>query len=102
MNSPYWFEVAVVFGLVALGNILLAGFAQHESRSRRLAKMLIGAAVAVLVSATAGREWFFVLVGVALAAVLVVHGWYLPRRHGINGWTAEPREKYLALRGGRT
>jgi hypothetical protein len=51
------------------------------------------------VSAGAGRGWFFVLLGVLLALVLFVHGWWLPKRHGINGWTAEPREKYFALRG---
>jgi len=27
-----------------------------------------------------------------------VHVWWLPR-HGINGWTGEPKEKYYALRG---
>lgn len=30
--------------------------------------------------------------------VIYVHGVWLPR-HGVNGWTAEPREKYYALRG---
>ena len=34
---------------------------------------------------------------VALAAV-IVHAWWLPRQ-GINGWTAEPKEKYYAMRG---
>jgi len=29
---------------------------------------------------------------------LVIHLWWLPK-HGINGWTGEPREKYYALRG---
>ena len=33
-----------------------------------------------------------------VAAALTVHAWWLPR-HGINGWTAEPKEKYYALRG---
>ncbi len=98
MNSPYWFELAVVFGLVALGNILLSGFAQCEPKGRRLAKLLLGGAISVFVSATAGREWFFVLLGVVGVAVIVVHAWWLPK-HGVNGWTAEPREKYFALRG---
>jgi pimeloyl-ACP methyl ester carboxylesterase len=29
-----------------------------------------------------------------LAGALVVHCWWLPR-HGINGWTREPKDKYL-------
>jgi len=28
----------------------------------------------------------------------VVHGWWLPRQ-GINGWTAEPKERYYKFRG---
>ena len=64
MNSPYWFELAVVFGLVGLGNIVLPAFAVKEPKWRRVAKMILGGAISVLVSATAGRAWFFVLVGV--------------------------------------
>ncbi len=98
MNSPYWFELAVVFGLTGIGGIVFQAFAECESKLRRIAKVLVGASVAVLVSATAGRGWFFVLLGLVTVAVLVVHGWWLPKK-GVNGWTAEPREKYYALRG---
>ncbi len=98
MNAPWWFEVAVVFGLCAVGNIALPGFAECEPKPRRIAKMLLGAALAVLISATVGRAWFFVALGVFAIALLVIHAWWLPR-HGVNGWTAEPKEKYYALRG---
>jgi len=47
---------------------------------------------------TLGRAWAFGLLGLMLAAVLVIHLWWL-HKHGINGWTGEPREKYYALRG---
>jgi hypothetical protein len=30
--------------------------------------------------------------------VLIIHGWWLPKK-GINGLTAEPKEKYYELRG---
>lgn len=30
--------------------------------------------------------------------VLVIHAWWLPK-HGINGWTGEPKDRYYALRG---
>jgi hypothetical protein len=101
MNSPYWFELAVVFGLVGIGNIVLQGFAVCEPKWRRVGKMFLGGGIAVLVSATAGREWFFVLLGVVGIAVIVIHAWLLPK-HGVNGLTAEPREKYFALRGWKT
>ena len=99
MSWPYWFELAVVFGLTALGGILFAPFCERESKLRRIAKLVIGGGIAVLVSATAGRPWFFVLLGAIGGAVVYIHGWLLPRKYGINGWTAEPREKYRALRG---
>lgn len=98
MNSPYWFELAVSFGLMCIGNIVLQPFAEGVPKWRRVAKMFLGGAISVYVSAMAGREWFYVMVGLITVFVLVVHGWWLPKK-GINGWTAEPKEKYYALRG---
>ncbi len=98
MNSPYWFELAVVFGLTSIGGILLGHFEEGRPKWQRVLKVLVGGAISVLISATAGREWFFVLLGVLTVAVVVIHGWWLPRK-GVNGWTAEPRERYYALRG---
>jgi len=98
MNSPYWFEVAVVFGLTTVGGIVFEAFAACESKAWRIAKTLVGAMIAVLVSAVGGREWFFVLLGLVGLAVVIIHAWWLPRK-GINGWTAEPRERYFSLRG---
>ena len=98
MNSPYWFELAVMFGLICVGNITLAPFAEGIPKWRRVAKMFLGGGVAVLVSATAGREWFFAFLGTMTVVVVIIHAWWLPR-NGVNGWTAEPKEKYYALRG---
>jgi uncharacterized membrane protein YccC len=98
MNSPYWFEGAVMGVLIAIGNILLGHFEQGKAKWRRVAKVFIGCGLAVLISATAGREWFFVFLGAIAVMVVIVHCWWLPRK-GINGWTAEPRDKYYALRG---
>jgi hypothetical protein len=98
MNSPYWFELAVLFFLTSVGNILLGHFEEGRPKWHRIVKVVVGGAVAVTVSATAGREWFFGLLGVVAVAVLVIHAWWLPRM-GVNGWTAEPRERYYALRG---
>jgi hypothetical protein len=101
-TNTLWFEVAVMCGLFALGHILFGHFEERTPRWRKLAKFIILTGVFVLVSATAGREWFFALLGLAAVAVTVVHAWLLPVRYGINGWTAEPWEKYYALRGWTT
>jgi uncharacterized membrane protein len=98
MNSPYWFEVAVVFGLGSIGGICFEAFAAETPKLWRIVKLLVGAALAVTVSALFGRIGFFVLLTLVLGIVGIVHAWWLPR-HGVNGWTAEPRERYRALRG---
>ncbi len=98
MNSPYWFELAVAFGLICIGNIVFQPFAEGFPLWRRVGQMFLGGAVSVGISALAGREWFFVLLGAVAVGIVVIHGWWLPRQ-GINGWTAEPKEKYYALRG---
>ncbi len=98
MNSPYWFEVAVMGVLIAVGNILLGHFEAGKPKWRRVGKVFIGCALAVAISATLGRACFFGFLGAMFIAVLVVHVWWLPRQ-GINGWTGEPRERYYRLRG---
>jgi hypothetical protein len=99
MNSPYWFEVAVIMSLTTVGTILMDHWEAGTPKWRRVLKPFFFCGLAVLISATAGRVWFFAFFGVLAAAVLVIHAWWLPFRKGIHGWTAEPREKYYALRG---
>ncbi|MBL9218285.1 MAG: hypothetical protein JNG82_07345 [Opitutaceae bacterium] len=98
MNSPHWFEVAVIFGLTAVGTILMGHWEEGTPKWRRVLKPFVLAGLSVFISATAGRAWFFGFLGLLSVAVLVIHAWWLPRK-GIHGWTAEPKEKYYALRG---
>ena len=98
MSSPHWFEVAVIFGLTAVGTILMGHWEEGTPKWRRVLKPFVLAGLSVLISATAGRAWFFGFLGLLSVAVLVIHAWWLPRK-GIHGWTAEPKEKYYALRG---
>jgi hypothetical protein len=99
MNSPYWFELAVVWGITAFGGIFFGHFEVHTPKWRRVLKLVLVSVLSVLISATAGREWFFGLIGTMLVGVVVIHAWWLPRKKGINGWTAEPRERYYEMRG---
>lgn len=98
MNSPYWFEVAVICGLTAIGTILLGHFEAGRPKWRRVLKIFVACGLGVSISALAGRGWFFVFLGVVLVAVTLVHAWWLPK-HGVHGWTGEPRERYYRLRG---
>lgn len=97
-TDTYWFDVALVAGLLMLGEVLFSRFAEHRSRARRALKAVVGAALFVGISVLAGRGWMFVAIGATLALLAAVHGWWLPR-HGVNGWTAEPRPRYFALLG---
>jgi hypothetical protein len=98
MNSPYWFEVAVICGLTAVGTILLGHFEERTPKWRRVLKLLVFCGLSVAISATAGRAWFFIFLGALASGVVIIHAWWLPRK-GINGWTAEPRDRYHQLRG---
>ena len=93
-----WIDVAVMASLFAVGNILFGHFEERTPKWRRVLKFFLFTGLIALISSTAGRAWSIGLVGALLFAVLVIHGWWLPK-HGINGLTAEPKEKYYALRG---
>ena len=94
----YWMEVAVVASIFAVGNIVFGHWELGTPKWRRVLKFVVFVGITVGLSAGLGRRWAFGFLGVLGVAVLVVHAWWLPR-HGINGWTGEPKEKYYALRG---
>jgi hypothetical protein len=95
-RDTLWFDLAMVTSLFAVGSILFGRFEEHRPRWRRLLKLVVVSAAVVTLSATVGRAWAFGLLALPLLGAAWVHLWWLPR-HGINGWTAEPREKYLEL-----
>lgn len=95
-TDTLWFDVAVVMSIFAVGSVLFGRFEQHKPRARRVLKQIIVTAIVVAVDATAGRAWAFGVLAVPLVVAAYVHLVWLPR-HGINGWTAEPYDKYLAL-----
>ena len=97
-TDTHWFDLALVASLIALGSILFGRFEEHKPRWRRVLKAVLGTALVMGVTVGAGRVWGMLLVVLILAAVAVIHAWWLPR-HGVNGWTAEPRERYHELLG---
>jgi len=93
-----WFDVAIVMGIFAFGTILFGHFEEHKPKWRRILKVVIVSTIVVTVSATIGRAWAFGLLALPLVAAMVIHVWWLPK-HGINGWTGEPKVKYYELIG---
>jgi GNAT superfamily N-acetyltransferase len=95
-TDSLWFETAIILGLFAAGTILFGRFEEHRPRWLRLLKVAFTLGVTLALAVTAGRSWALGWLIVPLAAAAVIHLWWLPR-HGIDGWTGEPREKYIAL-----
>jgi len=81
-----------------LGHLYFGRFVEHTPRWRRLIKSLVGVALVVGTTAFAGRAWTCALIGAIVVGIVIVHGWWLPK-NGVNGWTAEPRDRYYELMG---
>jgi hypothetical protein len=96
--TPMWMEVAIVAIIFAVGNILFGHWEAGTPKWRRLLKFVLILVLTLGISTSLGRRWAFLFLGLMGLAALIVHAWWLPR-HGINGWTAEPKEKYYAMRG---
>jgi len=93
-----WFELSIVALLLLVGQILCGGFEEQTSRWQILLKHALGICIFVSIAYFFGTFSFYIsLVGVMIPA-LIIHAWWLPK-HGINGWTGEPKDKYYDLRG---
>lgn len=99
INTP-WFDVAIVFGLFAVGSILFGHFEEHRPKWRRLLKVGVVLAIVIVLATTAGRAWAYGVLAVPILGAAWVHLWWLPK-HGINGWTGEPKDAYYRLIGAR-
>jgi len=97
MNT-LWFEIAVIATIAAVGNILFGHFEEGTPKWRRVTKIFLIMAIAVFISGAFGRFWFYVMLATMAVAIGLIHAWWLPK-HGINGLTGEPKNKYYELRG---
>ena len=97
-TDTYWFDVALATTGLMLGHLYFGRFSDYKPRWRLLIKSLLGIAMVVGTTAVAGRLWTYLLIAAICVGVVVVHGWWLPK-HGVNGLTAEPRDRYYELLG---
>lgn len=99
-TDTLWLDAALVLAIFAVGNILFGHFEAHRPKWRRLLKVGVVLAVVLGLSSTVGRVWAFGVLTLPLLGAAWVHLVWLPK-HGINGWTGEPRDRYLELVSGR-
>ena len=97
-TNTLWFEIAIVCGIFAFGNIFFGHFEEHTPKFRRALKLILFIVAIVLLSKYLGRAWSFGLLGIMMLGVIYVHGFWLPSK-GINGLTGEPKRKYYKLKG---
>ena len=97
-TESLWFEVAVVSIIYALGNILMGQFEERTPKIRRVAKYILTLILVCGMSFFAGRTVAMIFLALFTIPLLYVHGYFLPRKKGINGWTGEPKSKYYEFR----
>lgn len=97
-TESLWFEIAIVSIIYALGNILMGHFEEQTPKIRRVSKYLITILIVCAVSVYFGRNISMILLSIFIIPLLYIHGYYLPKRKGINGWTGEPKSRYYEFR----
>jgi len=93
-----WMAIAITAMIFAVGNIVFGHFEERTPKWRRVTKVLLVTGFVGGIAWKFGAFWGLFPVGLMLVAFVVVHLWWLPR-HGINGLTGEPRDKYYEFRG---
>ena len=98
-TDTLWFEVAVVGAVYAVGNMVFGHFEEQTPKWRRIGKYLLTLVIVLALSVYVGRWASMSLLGFMIVPFLYIHGYYLPKKKGINGWTGEPKRKYYEFRG---
>lgn len=98
-TDSLWFEIAIVSIIFAAGNMVMGHFEEQTPKIRRVGKYLLTLVIVCTVSAVFGRTASMIMLSAFFIPILYVHGYYLPKKKGINGWTGEPKAKYYEFRG---
>jgi hypothetical protein len=91
-------DVTLIAAVLVIGSMKFRHFEPRMSLWRRFLKVFAALATTAIISSYFGGTGVIIALLVAVLPVIYIHGIWLPR-HGVNGWTGEPREKYYTLRG---
>jgi hypothetical protein len=97
-TSTHWLDLAIFYGCFALGSICFGHFEDWKPKWRRVLKFVLATVIFYSLLQFGGRQLAWGVMGALLLVVIYLHAVWLPSK-GINGWTAEPRDKYLELVG---
>jgi hypothetical protein len=90
-------EILIVLTIAGIAYFLVFNnFEIHLPAQRRVTKLFIVVGVLAVIGILFGRSAFWGVIMLMTIGQIILHGWYFPK-HGINGLTAEPHDKYLAV-----
>jgi hypothetical protein len=89
-------DYIIVIAGWAIANVVFNNFEKHLPLWRRVGKFAILLLILSVIGFLFGRYAFYGAIALLTVGQIVLHGWWFPR-HGINGLSAEPYDKYLAL-----
>ena len=88
-------EILIVFTITSMAYFLaFNNFEKHIPIQHRVTKLFVVIGVLAIIGILFGRFAFWGLITLMTIGQIYLHGWYFPK-HGINGLTAEPYDKYL-------
>jgi hypothetical protein len=88
-------EIVAVFAIASIAYFLVFNnFEKHMPLNHRVKKLFMVIGALAVIGFLFGRVAFWGLIGLMTIGQVILHGWYFPK-HGINGLTAEPYNKYL-------
>lgn len=97
--NTLWFEIAIVSIIYAVGNIVFGHFEERTPKVRRIGKFILTLIVVCVLSIVFSRTVAMIFLASFALPLFYVHGYYLPKKKGINGWTGEPQSRYYDFRG---
>lgn len=90
-------DILIVLTISSLAYfVVFNNFEKHLPAQRRLTKLVIVNGVLAVIGILFGRVVYWGVIAVMTIGQIYLHGWYFPK-HGINGLTAEPYDKYLQV-----
>ena len=90
-------EILIVFIVASIAYFLaFNNFEKHLPTARRVTKLFIVVSILAVIGILFGRYIFWGVIALMTMGQIYLHGWIFPK-HGINGLTAEPYDKYLEV-----
>ncbi len=90
-------EILIVLTIASLAYFVVFNkFEKHVPTKRRITKLAIVVGVLTIIGILFSRYAFWGMIALMTVGQVYLHGVYFPK-HGVNGWTAEPYDKYLEL-----